>query len=150
LNEEGPGSPQFYGVHGLGVSHDGLVYVADRSNRRIQVFTLDGTFVTQAFIYRKGPSERSAGSVAFSPDPLQQFMYLADYGNSRVVVVNRRTLDIVDSFGSRGSQPGNFQGLHNVAADSKGNLYTAEVQPGRRAQKFVFAGLSTATRKSPR
>jgi hypothetical protein len=141
LNEEGQGSPQFLSVHGLGVSNDGLVYVADRSNRRVQVFTLGGKFVTQAFFYRKGPSERSAGAVAFSPDPSQQFMYLADYGNSRIVVVNRMTLEIVDSFGSRGSRPGDFQGLHNVAADSKGNLYTAEVQPGRRAQKFVFKGM---------
>ena len=71
-------------------------------------------------------------------------MYLADYGNSRVVVVHRATLEIVDSFGSRGSQPGDFQGLHNVAADSKGNLYTAEVQPGRCAQRFVFTGTSTS------
>lgn len=144
LNEEGPGSPQFLSVHGLGVSHDDLVYVADRSNRRIQVFTLAGKFVTQAFIYRKGPSERSAGSVAFSPDRSQRFMYLADYGNSRIVVVDRAKLEIVDSFGARGSRPGDFQGLHNVSADSKGNLYTAEVQPGRRAQKFVFKGMSKA------
>lgn len=147
LNEEGPGSPQFFGVHGLGVSHDGLVYVADRSNRRIQVFTLGGNFVTQAFIYRTGPSERSAGSVAFSPDRSQRFMYLADYGNSRIVVVDRAKLEIVDSLGTRGSRPGDFQGLHNVAADSKGNLYTAEVQPGRRAQKFVVKGMSKAAQK---
>lgn len=147
LNEEGPGSPQFLSVHGLGVSNDDLVYVADRSNRRLQVFTLGGKFVTQAFIYRKGPSERSAGSVAFSPDPAQQFMYLADYGNSRIVVVNRMTLEIVDAFGSRGSSAGDFQGLHNVAADSKGNLYTAEVHPGRRAQRFVLTGMSTSAPK---
>ena len=148
LSEEGPGSPQFLTVHGLGVSHDGLVYVADRSNRRIQVFTLDGKFVTQAFIYRKGPSDRSVGGIAFSPDRSQQFMFLADYGNSRIVVVNRTTLEVVDSFGSRGSHAGDFRGLHNVAADSKGNLYTAEVQPGRRAQKFVFKGMSTAATRN--
>jgi DNA-binding beta-propeller fold protein YncE len=148
LNEEGPGSPQFLTVHGLGVSNDGLVYVADRSNRRIQVFTLEGKFVTQAFIYRKGPSERSAGGIAFSPDPAQQFMYLADYGNSRIAIAKRATFEILDSFGSRGSHAGGFAGLHNVAADSKGNLYTAEVQPGNRAQKFVFKGMSTrATQK---
>jgi DNA-binding beta-propeller fold protein YncE len=147
LNEEGPGSPQFLSVHGLGVSNDGLVYVADRSNRRIQVFTLGGKFVTQTFIHRRGPSDRSAGAVAFSPDPSQQFVYLADYGNSRIVIANRMTLDIVDSFGSRSSHAGDFQGLHNVAADSKGNLYTAEVNPGRRAQKFVFKGMSPAAGK---
>ena len=148
LSEEGPGSPQFLTVHGLGVSNDGLVYVADRSNRRIQVFTLDGKFVTQAFIYRRGPSDRSVGGIAFSPDRSQQFMFLADYGNSRIVVVNRTTLEVVDSFGSRGSHAGDFRGLHNVAADSKGNLYTAEVQPGRRAQKFVFKGMSTAATRN--
>ena len=144
LDEEGPGSAQFLTVHGLGVSHDGLVYVADRSNRRIQVFTLGGKDVTQAFIFRQGPSGRSAGGVAFSPDSSQQFMYLADYGNSRIVVVDRKALEVLDWFGTRSTKPGDFQGLHNLAADSKGNLYTAEVQPGRRAQKFVFKGMSTA------
>jgi DNA-binding beta-propeller fold protein YncE len=142
LLTEGPGPDQFDVVHALILSNDGLVYVADRQNRRIQVFTLEGRFVTQVFINRTGPYPRTGSGLAFSPDPQQQFMYVADFDNGQVVIVNRKTLDVVGSFGRRGSSPGEFQSLHNIAADSKGNLYTAEVGPGSRVQKFRFQGLS--------
>jgi hypothetical protein len=67
-------------------------------------------------------------------------MYVADQSNSHIHVVRRATLEVVDTFGHRGASPGDFQGLHHIAADSKGNLYTAEAQVGRRAQKLVFVG----------
>ena len=140
LETEGPGPQQFGIVHSAKVSNDGLIYVADRGNRRIQVFTLAGKYVTQMFINRSGPSANSACGIAFSPDPQQQFLYVADFGNSHIVVVDRKALKVVDQFGSQGSEPGNFRNIHFVAADSKGNLYTAEVSPGSRAQKFVFKG----------
>jgi sugar lactone lactonase YvrE len=123
-------------VHALTVSNDGLVYVADRQHRRIQVFTVDGHYVTQAFINRKSPYPRTASGLAFSPDPEQRFMYVADFDNGQVVIVNRRTLDVVGGFGNRSDRPGDFQSFHNLATDSKGNLYTAEVAPGARIQKF--------------
>lgn len=79
LETEGPGSPQFGStVHGVKVSNDGLVYVADRSNRRVQVFTVEGKYVTQMFLNRAGPSASTAAGVAFSPDPAQRFLYVAD------------------------------------------------------------------------
>jgi DNA-binding beta-propeller fold protein YncE len=81
--------------------------------------------------------------LSFSPDAQQTYLYVADYGNSRVAVVNRKTLEVLYQFGKRSAAPGDFQGLHNLAADSKGNLYTAEVAPGNRAQKFVFKGIAT-------
>jgi DNA-binding beta-propeller fold protein YncE len=140
----GRGPDQFDVVHALTISNDGLVYVADRQNRRIQVFTIEGRYVTQVFINRKGPNPRTGSGLAFSPDPQQQFMYVADFDNGQVVIVNRKTLDVVGSFGSRSSSPGNFQSLHNLATDSKGNIYTAEVAPGGRVQRFVFKGLSSA------
>ncbi|MBM3778681.1 MAG: hypothetical protein FJW23_10670, partial [Acidimicrobiia bacterium] len=141
---EGPGSPHFGNrVHGIRVSRDGLVYVADRSNRRVQVFTVDGMFVDQVFINRSGPSAITAAGLAFSPAPDQTYMYVADFGNSHVVVVHRRTLEVLYQFGARSSRPGDFQGLHHLAADSMGNLYTAEVAPGNRAQRFAFKGLSS-------
>jgi len=133
---EGPGPDQFDVVHALTVSNDGLVYVADRQNQRIQVFTVDGRYVTQAFINRHGQYPRTASGLAFSPDPEQRFMFVADFDHGQVVIVDRRTLETVGSFGSRGGRPGDFQSLHNLAADSKGNLYTAEVAPGARIQKF--------------
>jgi hypothetical protein len=143
LETEGPGPQQFGGpVHSVKVSNDELVYVADRANRRVQVFTPDGKFVTQVFINRAGPATGSAAGVLFSPDAQQQFMYVVDYGNSRIVVLERKSLTELYQFGSLGAKPGEFQGPHHAAVDSKGNMYVAEVLPGNRAQRFVYKGLS--------
>jgi len=144
LDTEGPGSPQFGSpVHGIKVSNDGLVYVADRSNRRVQVFEMDGKYVTQMFLNRGGPSNGSAAGVALSPDPEQRFMYIGDYGNSHIAVVDRKTLTVLYQFGQRSAKPGDFQGLHHIAVDSNGNIYTGEVAPGARIQRFLYKGLST-------
>ena len=143
LDTEGPGEPQFTNpVHGIKVSNDGLVYVAGRVDRRIQVFTHEGEYVTQGFVNRAGPARQSAAGLAFSSDPDQRFLYVADFGNSRLVVLDRKTLEVLYQFGTRSETPGNFQSFHHLAADSKGNLYTAEVNPGKRAQKFLFKGMS--------
>lgn len=143
LDTEGQGSPHFSNpVHAVRVSNDGLVYVADRQNRRVQVFTTDGKYVTQGFINRAGPAAGSAAGLAFSPDAQQQFLYVSDLGNSHVAVLNRKTLEVLYQFGTRGSAPGDFQAPHLLAVDSKGNLYTAEVNPGNRAQRFLFKGTS--------
>jgi DNA-binding beta-propeller fold protein YncE len=153
---EGPGPQQFGGetpnstaygamgsaTHSAQVSNDGLVYVADRGVRRVQVFTTDGKYVAQVFINRAGPSTQSAAGIAFSPDKAQQYMYVADYGNSHIVVVDRKSLQILYQFGERSAKPGDFQGVHHLAVDSKGNIYTGEVAPGARAQKFIFKGFS--------
>src|SRR5207247_1068518 len=117
--------------HAIKLSNDGLVYVAARVDRRIQVFTPDGKYVTQESINRAGPSFQSAAGLAFSPDRQQQFLYVGDFGNSRVVVLNRKSLQVLYQFGIRDATPGNFRGLHHLATDSKGNLYTAEVSPGK-------------------
>jgi hypothetical protein len=144
LDTEGRGSAQFNNpVHAVEISNDGLVYVADRQNRRVQVFTLDGKYVSQGFINRAGPAAGSAAGLGFSPDPQQQFLYVSDLGNSHVAVLNRKTLEVLYQFGARGSTAGDFQAPHLLAVDSKGNLYTAEVNPGNRAQRFVFKGLSS-------
>lgn len=149
LDTEGPGAPQFGSpVHGIKVANDGHVYVADRSNRRVQVFTTDGTYVTQMFLNRSGPSNGSAAGIALSPDPEQRFMYVADYGNSRIAVVDRKTLTVLYQFGERSAKPGDFQGLHHIAVDSKGNIYTGEVAPGARMQRFLYKGLSTSVPSS--
>jgi hypothetical protein len=144
LDTEGQGSPRFSNpVHAVKISNDGLVYVADRSNRRVQVFTPDGKYVNQVFINRAGPSNGSAAGLGFSPDPQQAFLYVSDLGNSHMAVLNRKTLQVLYQFGMRGAKPGDFQAPHHLAVDSKGNLYTAEVNPGNRAQKFLFKGLSS-------
>ena len=129
-------------THSVQISTDGLVYVTDRLIRRLQVFTVDGKYVTQTFVNRTGPSGSSVCSTAFSPDKAQQYLYLADYGNSRIVVMDRKSLQILYQFGGRGPAPGQFLRIHHIAVDSKGNIYTGEVAPGPRAQKFVFKGFS--------
>jgi DNA-binding beta-propeller fold protein YncE len=134
---DGPGPQQFNLVHGIRVSDDGLVYVAERRNNRMQVFTIDGTFQREIFIERQTKLLGTAFSIAFSPDPEQQLLYLADAGNGRVHIFNRKTLEEIGGFGRIGHYAGEFVFLHNIAVDSKGNVYTAEVGTGRRAQKFV-------------
>jgi DNA-binding beta-propeller fold protein YncE len=144
LDTEGPGPDRFSSpVHGVLISNDDIVYVADRANRRVQLFTPDGKYLTEMFLNRAGPAAGSVSGMAFSPDPAQTFLYLSDFGNSHMAVVDRKTLTVLYQFGQLGKEPGNFQGIHHIAVDSKGNLYTAEVAPGARAQRFVFKGLSS-------
>jgi hypothetical protein len=139
LSDEGPGPQQFNLVHGIRVSSDGLVYVADRRNNRLQVFTIDGTFQREIFIERKTKLLGTSFSVAFSPDAAQTWLYLADAGNGRVHIYERKTLNEAGGIGRIGRYAGEFIFLHNLAVDSHGNLYTAEVGTGRRVQKFVLA-----------
>ena len=136
---EGPGPQQFNPVHGVKIANDGLVYVNDRQNNRIQVFTIDGKFVKEGFVARdtKPDGFGTAFSSAFSPD--QKYIYVADTHNFRVHVLERETLKEVpnSSFGHPGPYPGQFVGLHIIATDSKGNLYTAE-GTGARVQKWIL------------
>jgi hypothetical protein len=143
LDVTGPGPDGFASpVHGVLVSNDGIVYVADRANRRVQVFTPQGKYLSEMFLNRGGPRPASASGLAFSPDPAQKYLYIADYGNSHIAIADRKTLKILYQFGQRGAEPGNFRGVHHIAVDSKGNLYAAEVAPGARAQRFIYRGLS--------
>ena len=137
LTDSGRGSAQFALPHAILVSNDRLVYVADRPNRRIQVFTLDGKYLTQVFINRGGPATATACGLAFSPDRAQSLLYVADYGNSQILILDRKSLQVLRVFGSRGAQPGQFQGAHSIAVDSKQTLYVTEVNPGDRVQRFV-------------
>jgi DNA-binding beta-propeller fold protein YncE len=136
----------FNSVHAVKVSNDGMVYVGDRNYRRVQVFTLDGKYLDQVFVNPNGAAgPMTAGSLAFSPDAAQQFLYVGDYDNGHVHIVNRTTLEVIGSIGRMGAKPGEFRGLHMLATDSRGNLWTAETQPrptGSRVQRFVFKGAS--------
>ena len=134
-------------VHCAEPSNDGLVYVCDRPNDRIQVFNLDGTFVKEKQYAPRTLGDGSVWDVAFSKDADQKYMYVADGKNMKVYVVMRDTLEILTSFGDGGRQPGQFFAVHNVATDSKGNVYTVETYEGKRVQKFVYKGLGTVTEK---
>lgn len=149
LDTQGPGAPRFASpVHGIVVSEDGIVYVADRHNRRVQLFTTDGRYLNQFFVNRAGPSPDSVSALALSPDRDQRFLYMADFGNSHVLIADRRSFDIVAQFGVRGAGPGDFQGIHQLALDSHGTLYTAEVAPGARVQKFTIRASTPAVRSN--
>jgi hypothetical protein len=142
---EGDGSPQFNLVHGLRISNDGLVYVGDRVNNRIQVFKLDGTFVKEGYIERKtSAGEGTAFDVAFSPDKQQRFFLVPDGSNKKLQIVNRETLEIAGFAGGHGGHgPADFYHIHSIATDSKGNLYIGEVNAGRRALRWNYKGMSS-------
>ena len=141
---EGPGSPQFNLVHGIRISNDGLVYVGDRVNNRIQVFRLDGTFVKENYIERKtSGAEGTAFDIAFSPDKQQQFFYVPDGSNKKVDIVNRETLEILGFFGGQGGHGvGDFFHIHSAMTDSKGNIYIGEVNNGRRVLRWNYKGMA--------
>jgi hypothetical protein len=143
---DGPGPPQWGIVHGIRVSNDGLVYVADRGNSRVQVFNLDGKYITQVFINRNDKSAATAAGIALSPDKDQKFLYVSDFGNGHIFIIDRKSLEVVGQFGQQGKEPGNFTNAHHIMTDSKGNIYTAEVNPGSRVQKFVYKGMVATSR----
>jgi hypothetical protein len=144
--------------------------VSDRANQRVQVFTPEGKYVTQVFISRvKWPpstltgmlrgtplarledglrnARMTASRTAFSPDREQRYLYVLDRPRQQIAILDRKSLDILGYAGDgMGGEPGQFYVLHDIATDSKGNLYTAEVNNdgGRRAQKLVYRGMSAA------
>ncbi len=138
-----PPVKQFRTVHCAVVSKDGLVYVCDRVNDRIQVFTKDGTFVKEAFYETQTLRSGSVWDLAFSRDPGQTYLYMVDGLNEQVRVVLRSTLAVLTAFGGGGRQPGQFFGVHNIATDSKGDIYTTETYTGARVQRFVYKGIES-------
>jgi DNA-binding beta-propeller fold protein YncE len=133
-------------VHCAELSHDNLLYVCDRVNDRIQVFKPDGTFIKEKFINKQTLGSGSVWDIAFSKDAQQKYIYLADGENDKVHIIDRDSLEVLTSFGDGGRQPGQFYGVHSIATDSKGNIYTTETYRGQRVQKFVYKGLGPVTR----
>ena len=132
-------------VHCADMSKDGLVYVCDRLNDRLQVFKPDGTFVKEVFMAKNTKLSGSVWDVAFSRDPQQRYLYVADGINNRVYILLRDSLEVLTSFGDGGRQPSQFYGVHSIATDSKGNVYTTETWEGKRIQKFAYKGLAPVT-----
>lgn len=153
--------------HGIVGSRDGLIYVADRANNRIQVFRQDGGFVREKILRAHCGGEEQATwtpkrpcgpeaafSVAFSPDAPQTFIYVADGGTHVITILRRNDLDVVGEFAGPGVAPGQLGRPHNLTVDPSGNLFVAEaagpevkdprsgalVAAGHRAQKFRFTG----------
>jgi hypothetical protein len=145
-------SPNFANpVHAVKVTNDGLVYVADRVNNRIQVFDKRkvglpcvpagrGTcgFLGEIFLDRETLGPGAAWDIDTSPDWQQRYLYNADGTNNYIATLVRRTGEIIGKFGRNGRNAGQFHWVHNLATDSRGNIYTAEVDTGKRVQKFVL------------
>ena len=133
----GPEPKEFRNHLTLQISKDGLVYAADRGANRIDVTTKEGEFVKEFMLAPETGNRGSAGGVAFSADPEQRFLFISDISNNTVWILNRKDGKVLGRIGSAGDYGGQFHGLHMIATDSKGNIYTGEVQAGERVQKFV-------------
>jgi DNA-binding beta-propeller fold protein YncE len=133
----GAPSKQFHTVSCVKIAKDGMVYVCDRQNDRIQVFQKDGKFVKEAFVSKTTTGDGSVWDIAFSPD--QKVLFVADGHDKKVWMLDRASLELLspDHFGEGGRYPGLFYGVGSVAVDSKGNVYTGETFDGKRVQKFV-------------
>ncbi len=127
-------------VHDVTISDDDLVYVADRTNNRVQVYQKDGEFVQEAFVRPETLGSGSVSGVTLSTDADQRWLFIPDGTNNVVWILDRLSLEVVDHFGRLGKNAGQFYRLHNLAIDSRGNLYTTEVNVGQRLQKFDRVG----------
>ena len=132
-------------VHCAQPSNDGLVYVCDRVNNRLQVFQKDGTFVEELLVKPNSLGDGSVWDISFSPDPEQTFIYLADGTNRKIFIIERETLEILTNFGDGGRNPGQFFAVHGLVTDSQGNIYTTETYEGKRVQKFTYKGMGPVT-----
>jgi DNA-binding beta-propeller fold protein YncE len=136
----GPANATFTTPSCVKVAKDATVYVCDRGNNRIQAFDKTGTFLERGVV---SPETRGTGSVwdlAFSRDPQQRFLYVADGHDQKIFILRRDTLETVGSFGDGGRYPGTFYSVASIAVDSRGNVYTGETLEGKRVQKFLPKG----------
>jgi hypothetical protein len=135
----GPMPKEFRGHLTLNFSNDGLVYAADRNANRIHVTTTDGKFLKEFILAPATGEGGSTGGVAFSPDKQQKYLFISDLTNNHIWFLNRDDGKVVGQMGSMGENGGQWFGLHMIAVDSKGNIYTGEVFAGERVQRFVPA-----------
>ncbi len=136
---KGPMPKEFRGHLTLNISHDGLVYAADRQANRIQVTDKQGKFVKEFILAEQTGDRGSTGGIAFSADKQQRYLVISDITNSHVWFLNREDGKVVAEFGGMGQNGGQFYGLHMIAVDSKNNIYTGEVWTNERVQRFVPA-----------
>ena len=123
-------------VHCVKIAKDGLVYVCDRVNDRIQVFRKDGSFVRDCIYLKDTLGSGSTWDLYLWPDREQSFFVNVDGANNEFRVVRRNDGEVVGTYGRFGQYAGQFHGVHNVAIDSRGNLFTTEVYEGKRVQRW--------------
>jgi DNA-binding beta-propeller fold protein YncE len=133
-------------VHCADMSVDRLIYACDRANDRLQVFTPDGVFVNEAYYHTNTKENGSVWDIAFSRDPQQTYIFMADGVNDKVRIIDRQSLKELTNFGDGGRQPGEFHAVHSIAIDHEGNLYTTETYEGKRVQRFLLKGMAPVTK----
>ncbi|MEP7056845.1 MAG: hypothetical protein ABI809_03620 [Caldimonas sp.] len=124
-------------VHCVRLARDGLVYVCDRLNNRVQVFQKDGRFVKEFSVEPGTSGNGSVWDLVLSRDSQQRWMMMADGRNNQVLTLLRETGAVQSTLGRPGRYAGEFHWVHDLAIDSQGNLYAGEVDTGKRAQKFM-------------
>jgi DNA-binding beta-propeller fold protein YncE len=134
------GDTPFASVSCARMAKDGTVYVCDRGNNRVVAFDKTGKWLKEGVVSATTKGTGSVWDVAFSNDPQQRFVYVADGHDQKVFILRRDTLETVGSFGDGGRYPGRFYSVGSVAVDSKGNVYTGETLEGKRVQKFIPKG----------
>lgn len=147
-NPNGDASKQFSMVRCVKIANDGMVYVCDAQNDRIQVFKKDGSFVKEMKVAPKTLGLGSVWDIAFSRDAGQKYLYVADGQNMKVHILDRASLNELAAFGDGGRQPGQFYAVHSIATDSKGNIYTTETYEGKRVQKFNYKGIAAVAKEN--
>jgi hypothetical protein len=138
-NPANPPAKQFLGpVHCVRLAKDGLVYVCDRMANRVQVFTKEGKFVKEFMVGSATLANGAVWTISFSQDPQQKFLLVGDGRNNVIRILDRNNGAVVGSFGHNGRNAGQFHWVHQVVTDSEGNVYTGEVDTGKRIQKFIL------------
>ena len=125
-------------VHGVALSVDRRLYVADRVNNRVQAFQTDGTFIKEGFVDKATRGFGSVFELAFSKDAGQRYLYNPNGMNQSVDILDRESLEVVGRFGQGGRYPGQFYSVHSITLDSRGNIYTGETLEGKRLQRFLL------------
>lgn len=125
-------------VHCAHISNDGLVYVCDRANDRVQIFTKQGMFLKEFFVRPETLEPGTVCDLAFSHDPGQEYLLVADDTNNVIWTLRRSDDTVLGMMGHNGRNAGQFHAIHQLVSDSAGNLYEGEVETGKRVQKFVL------------
>jgi len=137
-------------LHFIEISRDRRVYIGERGQNRIQVFTTEGKWLQDIAVSPNTPARGCGGvasvkgspcgttyKLAISKDPQQKYLFVADGHNFVIWILDRQSGKTLGHFGGNGRLAGQLHFPNAVAIDTRGNIYTGEVDTGKRIQKFT-------------